>query len=126
MAHRRLHPYRRCDPEQVLDSRGEDPKAPATGVARSPLFRVPSGADLEFRIGGTSRETGVRLLDAGGATIGEWHPDDPGGLTPLRVRLREHEGKELQLVVYDDSGEARGFVVVGEVVLLVPYAMNRP
>jgi hypothetical protein len=126
MAHRRLHPYRRCEPEQVLDSRGADPKAPATGVARSPRFRVPSGADLEFRIGGASKETGVRLLDGSGKTIGEWHPDDPGGLTPQRVRLREHEGDELQLVVYDDSGEPGGFVVVGEVVLLVPYVMNRP
>ena len=126
MAHRRMHPYRRCDPEQVLDSRGADPKLPATGLARSPLFRVPSGADLEFRLGGASNETGVRLLDAGGKTIEEWHPDDPAGLTPQRVRLREHEGEELQLVVYDDSGEAGGFVVVGEVVLLVPYVMNRP
>jgi hypothetical protein len=126
MAHRRMHPYRRCDPEQVLDSRGTDPNRPATGLARSPLFRVPSGADLEFRLGGKPPSVGVRLLDDRGTVVHEWHPDDPGGLTPQRFRLRDYEGKQLQLAVYDDSGEEGGFVVVGEAVLLVPYVMNGP
>ncbi len=124
MAHRRMHPYRRCDPEQVLDSRGADPERPAKGLARSPLFRVPSGADLEFRLGGKPPDVGVRLLDDGGRVVQTWRPDDPAGLTPQRFRLRDHEGKELRLEVFDDSGEEGGFVVVGEVVLLVPFVMN--
>jgi arabinofuranosyltransferase len=124
MAHRRMHPYRRCDPEQVLDSRGADPSRPAKGVARSPLFRVPSGADLEFRIGGKPPDVGVRLLDERGTVVHTWHPDDPGGLTPQRFRLRDYEGRDLRLEVFDDSGEAGGFVVLGEAVLLVPYVMN--
>jgi hypothetical protein len=128
MAHRRMHPYRRCDPEQVLDSRGADPARPATGRARSPRFRVPSGADLEFRIGGHPPGVGVQLLtvEGGERVVSEWHPDDPAGLTPQRVRLRDYEGKELELLVSDESGEDGGFVVVGEVVLLVPAVMNRP
>ena len=124
MAHRRMHPYRRCDPEQVLDSRGAEPNRPATGLARSPLFRVPSGADLEFRLGGTSSNAGVRLLDDHGSVVQAWHPDDPAGLTPQRFRLRDYEGRDLRLEVFDDSGEEGGFVVVGEVVLLVPYVMK--
>jgi hypothetical protein len=128
MAHRRMHPYRRCDPEQVLDSRGADPARPATGRARSPRFRVPSGADLEFRIGGHPPGVGVKLLavEGGERVVSEWHPDDPAGLTPQRMRLRDYEGKELELLVSDESGEDGGFVVVGEVVLLVPAVMNRP
>jgi hypothetical protein len=124
MAHRRMHPNRRCDPEQVLDSRGAADDRSAVGVARSPRFRVPPGADLEFRLGGSSPGAGVRLLDANGRVLSEWHPDDPLGLTPQRVRVRDHEGQDLELVVYDESADG-GFVVVGEVVLLVPAAMNR-
>jgi hypothetical protein len=124
MAHRRMHPYRRCDAAHVLDSRGADPAKPATGVARSPIFRVPMGADLEFRFGGRGPGTGVRLVDGAGIVRGEWQPNDLGGLTPQRVRLRDDEGKDLQLVVYDESGDGGGFVVVSEVVLLLPYVMT--
>ena len=126
LVRRRMHPYRRCDPARVLDSRGADPARPATGVALSPPFRVPLGSDLEFRLGGKQPAAGVRLLDSEGATLDTWTPDDPGGLTPQRVRLRDHEGRELRLEVYDDSGAEGGFVVVGEVVLLDPVVMNRP
>ena len=126
MAHRRMHPYRRCEPEEVLDSRGADPSRPAKGLARSPLFRVPMGSDLEFRLGGRPPNVGVRLLDDAGTILHEWHPDDPGGLTPQRLGLRDHEGRDLRLEVYDDSGEEGGFVVVGEAVLLVPAILNRP
>jgi hypothetical protein len=125
MAHRRMHPYRRCEPEEVLDSRGADPNNPAKGVARSPLFRVPSGSDLEFRLGGKPPDVGVRLLDDAGNVLHEWHPDDPAGLTPQRLRLRDHEGQDLRLEVYDDSAGEGGFVVLGEAVLLVPSILNR-
>jgi arabinofuranosyltransferase len=119
----RLHPYRRCSSGMLLDSRGASPDRPLTGLVRSPPFRVPPEASLEFVFGGRGDRVGVRL-EENANVLAEWHPRDTGGVTPEQHTLREYAGRELRLCVFDESGEAGGYVLVGEVVLLVPAVIN--
>lgn len=119
----RLHPYRRCFAGMLLDSRGANPDRPLTGVVRSPAFRVPPDAALEFVFGGRGDHVGVRL-EEDATVLAEWHPRDTGGVTPERHSLREYSGRELRLSVFDESGDAGGYVLVGEVVLLVPVVLH--
>ncbi|HEV8112082.1 MAG TPA: hypothetical protein VGR31_04850 [Planctomycetota bacterium] len=114
----RIHPYRRCTPGMLLESRG------TTGTARSPVFRVSPDACLEFVFGGKGDRVGVRLLD-GATVLAEWHPRDANGVTPERHPLGAWTGRDLSLSVFDDSAEDGAFVLVGEVVVLTPVALNR-
>jgi hypothetical protein len=107
----------------LLDSRGASPDRPLTGLVRSPPFRVPPEASLEFVFGGRGDRVGVRL-EENANVLAEWHPRDTGGVTPEQHTLREYAGRELRLCVFDESGEAGGYVLVGEVVLLVPAVIN--
>jgi arabinofuranosyltransferase len=120
----RTHPYRRCSAGRLLDSRGAIPGGAATGLARSPRFRVPPGAELEFQFGGRGEHVGVRLLE-GTSVLAEWHPGDAGGVTPERHRLGEWAGRDLELCVFDESGEEGGYVVLGDAVVLVPAPLGR-
>jgi hypothetical protein len=85
---------------------------------------VVPGSALEFVFGGRGEHVGLRLQD-GATVLAEWHPRDVNGVTPERHSLREFSGRDLQVCVFDESGEEGGFVLVGEVVLLVPVALNR-
>jgi len=115
----RLHPIRRCPGGWILDSRAADPAQPATGSALSPSFRAPPGSRLELWLGGIGPGVGVRLRkDA--EILAEWPALDPFGISPERHDLSPWDGQDLQLEVFDDSGEAGGYVLVGDVVLVVP------
>ncbi len=113
----RIHPYRRCAPGMLLEGRG------AQGRVRSPTFRVGADACLEFVFGGNGDRVGVRLL-AGETVLAEWSPRDANGVTPERHPLGAWTGKDLSLSVFDESEEAGAFVLVGEVVLLTPAALD--
>jgi len=119
----RVHPYRGCAGGGILDSRGANAEASLTGSARSPAFQVPPEASLQFVLGGKGVNVGVRLRE-GEAVLAEWRPTDQNGVTPERHTLRAFSGKEVELVLFDDSGAEGGFVLLGEVLVLVPTVLG--
>lgn len=116
---RRLHAVHRCPVGWILDGRAADPARPATGRALSPSFRVMPGSRIEVWLGGAGAGAGVRLRKSG-EILAEWFSRDPIGITPERHDLSPWVGEDLQLEAFDDSGAAGGYVLVGDVVLVVP------
>jgi len=116
---RRLHAVHRCPVGWILDSRAGDAALPATGRAVSPSFRVLPGSSLELWLGGSGPGAGVRLLKDG-QVLAEWSSRDPVGISPERHDLSAWVGQELQVEAFDDSAEAGGYVLLGDVVLVVP------
>jgi len=115
---RRFHPMRRCATGWILDSRAQDPDRPATGRALSPPFLAAPGARIELWIGGNGPDAGARLKK-GDQVLETWRSRDGFGITPERHDLSPWTGEELRVEVFDDSAEAGGYVLVGDVVLVV-------
>jgi len=111
----------------MLDSRGESPGAPATGRALSPPFRAAAGQRLELWLGGTQddRSVGVRLV-SGAEVLREWHPEVAGMLLPVEEDLGAWDGREVRVCAFDDSGEAGGYVMLDDVVVLEAAALGEP
>jgi hypothetical protein len=114
---RRFHAVHRCAGGWVLDSRGPEAEAMATGSARSAPFLVSSATSLELWIGGEGEGAGVRLL-RGDEILETWTSRDRFGISPERHDLSAWAGEDLSIEVFDDSGTAGGYVVVGDVCLI--------
>ena len=90
----------------------------ATALARSPEFTARPGESLTFLLaGGNSEHLGIRLL-VDGTEAHVWRSADTGIFEPIVYPLTEVVGKTLQLELFDDDVEFRGFVMLDHVTLV--------
>ena len=89
-----------------------------TATARSPEFTASSDDYLSFLLAGSKSENaGVRLL-ANGTETYVWRGADTGIFELTVYPLSEVAGRTLQLEVFDDEVEFRGYIAIDHVTLV--------
>jgi hypothetical protein len=96
----------RCANDRGLCSRAPGGGGGGTGTARSPMFHIPPDAALEIRVFGVpSDQTGVRVVDAHGATLYDIHPKETEAAMYEHVDLAPFAGRDARIELYDGTDD---------------------